>query len=99
MIQITCSAMILAFVKARMTLEIDTLAQASMIHWQIVAELTRRCLPVLVNVCSPSGIQFSQTACNLTLKDLLTPISSGWSSLINPPGRMANSEIVYFTWL
>lgn len=34
---LSCSVMILAFVEAQTTLKTDTLAQASRIHWQIVA--------------------------------------------------------------
>ncbi|KAM7367476.1 hypothetical protein PAMP_013768 [Pampus punctatissimus] len=52
----------------------------------------RRCLPVLVNVCSPFVIHCSHAVRSLALNALLTPISRRWSSLVNPLGMIASTD-------
>lgn len=76
-------------------IETDIFAQASTILWKTVAHHIKRCLPVLVNVCSCCH-PMSHVARKLILNALLTPISRGWNSLTNSPGMMASSVLFFF---
>ena len=74
-----------AFTKAQTTVKADTFTQTSTILSHMVAEPAQRWIPVLVKLCSTSLIHRSHDAQNFTLNVLFTPMSSSWSTFVNPP--------------